>query len=207
MSRYQKGKTNPDFTEARDSEWQWQWHQLGQMQVCTSLQSRRPETDVLPLCHATNPLQRDNHKEKHPTTQFFTSRMPFLTPNQQHQSTEGRHQTLGNWMLKANQNKTKVTYAAKTKIICNTRYKHMGHHHLYHSLLCPRQGSGVLLRPCLSVCACLSASISPEIHVRSLPNFCCMLPTAVARSSSGSVTISYVLPVLWMTSYLHISHA
>ena len=37
MSRYQKGKTNLDFTEARDSE--WQWHLLGHMQVCTSLQS------------------------------------------------------------------------------------------------------------------------------------------------------------------------
>ena len=34
---YQKGKTNLDFTEARDSE--WQWHQLGRMQVCTSLQT------------------------------------------------------------------------------------------------------------------------------------------------------------------------
>ena len=37
MSQYQKGKTNLDFTEARDSE--WQWHQLGNMQVCTSLQT------------------------------------------------------------------------------------------------------------------------------------------------------------------------
>ena len=37
VSRYHKGKTNLDFTEARDSE--WQWHQLGHMQVCTSLQS------------------------------------------------------------------------------------------------------------------------------------------------------------------------
>jgi len=27
VSQYQKGKTNVDFTEARDSE--WQWHQLG----------------------------------------------------------------------------------------------------------------------------------------------------------------------------------
>ena len=36
VSRYQKGKTNLDFTEARDGEWQWQWHQLGHMQVCTS---------------------------------------------------------------------------------------------------------------------------------------------------------------------------
>ena len=30
-----KVKTNLDFTEARDSE--RQWHQLGHMQVCTSL--------------------------------------------------------------------------------------------------------------------------------------------------------------------------
>ena len=28
VSRYQKGKTNLDFTEARDDE--WQWHQLGE---------------------------------------------------------------------------------------------------------------------------------------------------------------------------------
>ena len=37
VSRYQKSKTNLDFTAARDSE--WQWHQLGHMQVCTSLQT------------------------------------------------------------------------------------------------------------------------------------------------------------------------
>jgi len=67
VSRYQTGKTNLDFTEARDSE--WQWHQLGRMQVCTSLQTRQPR--------------------QHPTTQFFTGRMPFLPPNQQRQSTEG----------------------------------------------------------------------------------------------------------------------
>ena len=35
MGRYQKGKTYLDFTEARDSE--WQWRQLGHMQVCTSV--------------------------------------------------------------------------------------------------------------------------------------------------------------------------
>ena len=33
VGRYQKGKTNLDFTESSDSE--WQWHQLGHMQVCT----------------------------------------------------------------------------------------------------------------------------------------------------------------------------
>jgi len=37
VSRYQKGKTNLDFTEARDGE--WQWHQLFCMQVYTLLQT------------------------------------------------------------------------------------------------------------------------------------------------------------------------
>ena len=33
VNRYQKDKTNLDFTEARDSE--WQWNPLGHMQVWT----------------------------------------------------------------------------------------------------------------------------------------------------------------------------
>jgi len=60
VSRYQKGKTNLDFTEARESE--WQWHQLGHMQVCTSLQTDNhastPQLSFLqagcPSCHPTN---------------------------------------------------------------------------------------------------------------------------------------------------------
>jgi len=65
VSQYQKGKTSLDFTEATDSE--WQWHQLGRVQVCTSLQT-------------------DNNASTPPLS-FFTGRMPFLPPNQQHQST------------------------------------------------------------------------------------------------------------------------
>jgi len=54
VSRYQKGKTNLDFTEARDSE--WQWHQLGRMEVCTSLQTDN---------HAsTPPLRRNNERRQ-----------------------------------------------------------------------------------------------------------------------------------------------
>jgi len=34
-------KNNLDFTEARDSG-EWQWRQLGHMQVCTSLQTITP---------------------------------------------------------------------------------------------------------------------------------------------------------------------
>jgi len=37
VGRFQKGKTNLDFTGARDSE--WQWHQLDRMQVFNSLQT------------------------------------------------------------------------------------------------------------------------------------------------------------------------
>jgi len=63
VSRYHKGKTNLDFTEARDSE--WQWHQLGHMQVCTSLQSdNHANTSPLsflqagcPSCHPTNSVK------------------------------------------------------------------------------------------------------------------------------------------------------
>jgi len=46
VSQYKKGKTNLDFTEARDSE--WQWHQLDHMQVAP-----------------------DRQQCQHPTTQFF----------------------------------------------------------------------------------------------------------------------------------------
>jgi len=33
---------------------------------------------------------RPKEPRQHPTTQFFTGRMPFLPPNQQRQSTEGK---------------------------------------------------------------------------------------------------------------------
>ena len=36
-ARYKKGKINLDFSEARDSE--WQWHRLDHTEVCTSLQT------------------------------------------------------------------------------------------------------------------------------------------------------------------------
>ena len=63
VSWYQKGKTNLDFTEARDSE--WQWHQLGRMQVCISLQTdNHASTPPLcflqarcPSCHPTNSIK------------------------------------------------------------------------------------------------------------------------------------------------------
>jgi len=63
VSQYQKGNTNLDFTEARDSE--WQWHQLGRMQVCTSLQTdNNASTPPLrflqagcPSCRPTNSVK------------------------------------------------------------------------------------------------------------------------------------------------------
>ena len=58
MSRYQKGKTNLNFAEAKDSE--WQWHQLGRMQVCISLQT-------------------DNHASTSPLS-FLKAGCPFCRP-------------------------------------------------------------------------------------------------------------------------------
>ena len=58
MGRYQKGKTKLDFTEARYSE--WQWHQLGHMQVCTSLRTdNHASTPLLswPSCRPTNSVK------------------------------------------------------------------------------------------------------------------------------------------------------
>jgi len=65
VSQYQKGKTNVDFTEARDSD--WQWHQLGRMQVCTL-------------------LQRDNHASTPPLIFYRLDAIPVA---QHCQSTEG----------------------------------------------------------------------------------------------------------------------
>ena len=39
--------------------------------------------------YASLHLAPDRQPRHHPTTQFFTGRMPFLPPNQQRQSTEG----------------------------------------------------------------------------------------------------------------------
>jgi len=55
---YQKGKTYLDFTEASASE--WQWHQLGHMQVCTLLQT-------------------DNHASTSPLS-FLQARCPSCRP-------------------------------------------------------------------------------------------------------------------------------
>jgi len=73
VSRYQKGKTNLDFTEAKDSE--WQWHQPGHMQVCISLQT-------------------DNHAST-PPLNFFTGRMPFLPPKLYRSNTKKCNDRIG----------------------------------------------------------------------------------------------------------------
>jgi len=60
VSQYQKVKTNLDFTEARDSE--WQWHPLDHMQVWTSLQTDNHTSNTslsvlqagFPSCRPTN---------------------------------------------------------------------------------------------------------------------------------------------------------
>jgi len=64
VSQYQKGKTNLDFTEARDGE--WQWHQLGRVQVCTSLQADN---------HASTPPLSFYRPDALPATQPAVSKL------------------------------------------------------------------------------------------------------------------------------------
>jgi len=66
VSRYQKGKTNLDLLEQEIVSGSG----IG-LAICKS---------------APHPRQ----PRQHPSTQFFTGRMPFLPPNQQRQSTEGK---------------------------------------------------------------------------------------------------------------------
>jgi len=66
VSQHHKGKTNLDFTGARDSE--WQWNPLGHMQICTLLQTDNhastPPLSFLqagcPSCRTTNNVKALN---------------------------------------------------------------------------------------------------------------------------------------------------
>jgi len=78
VSQYQKGKINLDFTEANDSE--WQWHQLGHMQVCTP-RSRQITTPAhhhcflqagCPSCCPTNSVKALNASVVLPTASTTT---------------------------------------------------------------------------------------------------------------------------------------
>jgi len=62
VNQYQKGKTNLDFTEARDSE--WQWRQLGHIQDCISLQT-------------------DNHASATPLSFYRPDALPAAQPTAQ----------------------------------------------------------------------------------------------------------------------------
>ena len=66
VGRYQKGKTNLDFTEARDSS-----------------------GGGISWAYASLHLAPDRITTPAPHHSVFTGRMPFLPPNQQRQSTEG----------------------------------------------------------------------------------------------------------------------
>ena len=93
-------------------------------------------------------------------------------------------------------------------IFVNYGHLVVGHHyhHRRHLLLRPdRRAEYCDDRVCVSVY--LFASISPELHVWSPPNFCARyLWLPIPRSSSGSVAVAIccVLPFRLMTSCLHI---
>jgi len=71
VSRYQKGKTNLDFTETRDSD--WQWHQLVHVQVCTLFQTdNHASTSPLSFLQAGCPSCRPTNSVTALKQQFTT---------------------------------------------------------------------------------------------------------------------------------------
>ena len=105
MSRYQKGKTNLDFNGARDSE--WQWHQLGHMQVCTSLQTdNHASTPPLSFLQAGCPSCRPTNSVK--ALKAMKEKTQKKTPKRTKLSSDtGSHVVNGKLML---QPKNRSTY-------------------------------------------------------------------------------------------------
>jgi len=68
------------------------------------------------------------------------------------------------------------------------------------------EGSGVLRSVCMSVCVSVCLRVYLWYRWTDRHKLCCADLMAVARSSSGSVAIRYVLPVLRMTSRLAVPH-
>jgi len=73
VSQYQKGKTNLDYTEARDSEWQWHHHISALDVFLNDMRYINPRFTLLYFTgqYASLHLDPDRQPHQHPTTQFF----------------------------------------------------------------------------------------------------------------------------------------
>ena len=69
--------------------------------------------------YASLHLTPDRQPRQHPTTQFFTGRMPFLPPNQQRQSTEGRPRVIIDSLLASPKTAQVRIYLTYRKISLN----------------------------------------------------------------------------------------
>jgi len=104
-----------------------------------------------------------------------------------------------------------TTYCS-VHIIVNGCYVRLGYKRIFTNYLrywCPVQFLWWACQCfCLYVCLSVRKHIFGTVHpVRPVfPKFLCMLPMAVAWTSSGGAVIHCVLPVFWMTSYLRIGH-
>ena len=105
VSRHQKGKTRQVKTNLDLLEQEI----VSGSGICWAICKSAP--------HPRQPCQ-------HPTTQFFTGRMPFLTPNQQCQSTEGNY-----WTNKAGGKRVNREILITEMPQCTARLRNMGTFH------------------------------------------------------------------------------
>jgi len=91
VGRYQKGKTNLDFTEARDSE--WQWHQLGHMQVWYGMVNADLYSAIITEvsnAQVCTSLQSDNHANTPPLS-FLQAGCPSYRPTNSVKALKAKH--------------------------------------------------------------------------------------------------------------------
>jgi len=133
---YQKGKTNLDFTEARDSE--WQWHQLGHMQVCTSLQT-------------------DNHAST-PTLSFLQAGCPSCRPTNSVKALKAKNMNSKCQQIRKSNYNTKLTkHLWKQPTNCLKSHHRLDCHEI-------RRLVFKLKCPCAGVCACIQYQADKPIH-------------------------------------------
>ena len=114
VSWYQKGKTNLDFTEARDSE--WQWHQLGHIKSAPC--SR----------HITMPAP-------HHSVFYRPDALPVAQP------TASKHWRQANSLCSAKINKRIRAYYSRGAHTGQHTWQRLGSQHSEHQTLCSNNDS------------------------------------------------------------------
>ena len=116
VSQYEKGQTNVDFTEARDSE--WQWNPLGHMHVCTLLQT-------------------ENHAST-PSLIFLQAGCPFCCPTNSVKALKANSMVSGQFKIHVTKKPEKISTTNRAwHVAFGTQFQRHLDRRLFHSVSQP----------------------------------------------------------------------